>query len=82
MPLPGIKIDSSTMTLKPNGRATNGTLRLEKRKLVCPVHNENWLIVLNGVFYTEALTSLKRRVNRVQPKIGVNWKLHHENAPS
>ncbi|GFU79342.1 putative DD34D transposase [Trichonephila clavipes] len=37
---------------------------------------------VNGTFYVEVLKRLKRRVNRVRPKISANWKLHHDNAPS
>ncbi|GFW86210.1 uncharacterized protein TNCV_4779221 [Trichonephila clavipes] len=37
---------------------------------------------INGAFYVEVLTRLKRRVNRVRPEISADWKLHHDNAPS
>lgn len=48
------------------------------------VHHEFVLhsVTVNVKFYVEVFKRLKRRVHRVRPYIGDDWKFHHDNAPA
>lgn len=41
-----------------------------------------WRVLLNNYTSLNTAEKMKRKDNRVRPGIAVNWKLHHDNAPS